>query len=350
MRLFVQSGPQTGQAYDIVKETSTIGRASNSDILIADQSVSRQHAKLQRLTNGFVLSDLHGTNGTFVNNVRIASPTQIHPGDTIRVGQTVLVLQESAEMVMPASGALHGDVPPAQPVARTSNSKPLIAVGIGAIVGLLFLGGLFFILPNFAVAPTATPQSTSVAANTSIPTGVSETPQPTLQIPVIASVNANQSPTAIAFATVTATNLPSPSATVLLRRPTLVPSATATVLILNDSRTYAAPEIVSPSDHKKFTSEDKIEFAWIPFSNLQIPDYYRLQIATDAEFRNIACEIRTRNASGYIRGAGHRCTENWKIENRYFWRLEVVTGDITTGANERSLTSPPAPTYDFVWE
>lgn len=49
----------------------TVGRASENDIVISDSSVSRHHARLERSDDGFVVEDLHSTNGTMLNGVPI---------------------------------------------------------------------------------------------------------------------------------------------------------------------------------------------------------------------------------------------------------------------------------------
>jgi serine/threonine protein kinase len=54
--------------------------------------VSRQHARLLRKTEGWMIEDLHSTNGTFVNDhsVAPAQPAPLNDGDSIRCGQLVL--------------------------------------------------------------------------------------------------------------------------------------------------------------------------------------------------------------------------------------------------------------------
>lgn len=54
-----------------------------------DDLVGREHAKIERdpdTENGFLLSDLNSTNGTFINNKRITGKMKIVPGDEIQFG------------------------------------------------------------------------------------------------------------------------------------------------------------------------------------------------------------------------------------------------------------------------
>ncbi|NEP63601.1 MAG: FHA domain-containing protein [Symploca sp. SIO2G7] len=66
----------------------TIGRdPRQSDIAISDKRLSRCHAALHYdLDQGFVLSDLKSTNGTYVNGEKLKKTYPLHDGDRIRIG------------------------------------------------------------------------------------------------------------------------------------------------------------------------------------------------------------------------------------------------------------------------
>ena len=61
--------------------------------------VSRQHAHLLRRPEGWLLDDLHSTNGTFLNNVPVlpGQPVRVRSGDAIRCGQLTLVFYEKVD-------------------------------------------------------------------------------------------------------------------------------------------------------------------------------------------------------------------------------------------------------------
>lgn len=67
-----------------------LGRGS-SQIPLTDQTISRRHAELKVVDDGWILSDLGSVNGTYVNGVRISKPVRLKHGDQIRVGSTLLV-------------------------------------------------------------------------------------------------------------------------------------------------------------------------------------------------------------------------------------------------------------------
>jgi len=73
---------------------STIGRKTDNDVPIPDESASRVHAELiyDQKANTVVVRDLNSTNGTFVNRERITQPRTLTPDDQIRIGQHIITL------------------------------------------------------------------------------------------------------------------------------------------------------------------------------------------------------------------------------------------------------------------
>ena len=62
-----------------------VGRDQKCDLTISEQAVSRQHARFERTADGFIVTDLDSTNGTWVNGKRIE--TQIlRSGNRVRIG------------------------------------------------------------------------------------------------------------------------------------------------------------------------------------------------------------------------------------------------------------------------
>lgn len=69
-----------------------LGRSSAADIQFAQLSVSRRHAELRRVTNGWLLVDHGSTNGTFVNGVRVER-AHVADGDEVRLGGARVTLR-----------------------------------------------------------------------------------------------------------------------------------------------------------------------------------------------------------------------------------------------------------------
>src|SRR3954451_7876666 len=91
LKLHVVEGNAAGS--DIaVEEELMIGRtASEEGRLGDDPEISRQHARVSRSGEGYVIEDLGSMNGTFVNGNRLQAPHQLAQGDQIEVGGTRLL-------------------------------------------------------------------------------------------------------------------------------------------------------------------------------------------------------------------------------------------------------------------
>jgi pSer/pThr/pTyr-binding forkhead associated (FHA) protein len=51
------------------------------------------HARLYGENGAWYVEDLGSTNGTFLNDARVSSPVEVHAGDVVKVGKTVLELR-----------------------------------------------------------------------------------------------------------------------------------------------------------------------------------------------------------------------------------------------------------------
>ena len=61
---------------------------------LADDTVSRWHASLQRGPDGWILADLGSTNGTRLNGWRVTSPSPVGAGDLVTFGVVTFVLAD----------------------------------------------------------------------------------------------------------------------------------------------------------------------------------------------------------------------------------------------------------------
>ncbi|GAB4578798.1 MAG: hypothetical protein Fur0022_15350 [Anaerolineales bacterium] len=103
-RLFTVQGPYTGKTTSL-KNLTRFGRETDNDICIPDEQVSRAHAQIEQTSEGYLLTDLKSTNGTFINDRKITQPTLLRIGDAISIGPArFLVLAE-------ATGALDPKLP-----------------------------------------------------------------------------------------------------------------------------------------------------------------------------------------------------------------------------------------------
>ena len=70
--------------------TLQVGRAPSCQIRLDDTYISQLHAKISERDGSWWLEDLGSTNGTYLNQRKVTVPTEISPGDRIRIGKTVL--------------------------------------------------------------------------------------------------------------------------------------------------------------------------------------------------------------------------------------------------------------------
>jgi hypothetical protein len=70
-----------------------IGRGNGCAIRLEDTYVSQMHARLADRDGSWYVEDLGSTNGTYLNDRRVQAPVEVHAGDVVRVGKTVLELR-----------------------------------------------------------------------------------------------------------------------------------------------------------------------------------------------------------------------------------------------------------------
>ena len=73
----------------------TIGRQASCTIVIADNNISRVHARFRVGDNAWTIEDLGSTNGTKVNGVLITEPTLLSHGQLIALGSLQLHFEQA---------------------------------------------------------------------------------------------------------------------------------------------------------------------------------------------------------------------------------------------------------------
>jgi hypothetical protein len=91
-RLVLKASGKEERSFPLSRESSTLGRHRNNDIVISDPKVSSFHARVDRTTEGHLLVDLGSRNGSFVNGRRVTQQ-KLASGDELRVGTARLNYQ-----------------------------------------------------------------------------------------------------------------------------------------------------------------------------------------------------------------------------------------------------------------
>ncbi len=95
--LYVIRGNGQGSHFDLTELVSSsddrvigIGREKGNDITVEDHEASRRHAEIRKQNDIYSLADLDSSNGTFLNNCRIAE-AELKSGDRIQIGRTLFL-------------------------------------------------------------------------------------------------------------------------------------------------------------------------------------------------------------------------------------------------------------------
>jgi len=175
-RLKVIKGFNKGKEFSLEKDEITIGRGEDSTIVFNIAEVSRAHAVLTKVEEGYMIRDLGSTNGTFVDKKEIGGKYLLKPGDTVMLGDAIYMTyiaeadpeetlvaprpeqpasqqvtavtsraQEPLKQVPPPPPAPAGESKSAAEILSESQvveegkSKTWLWAGIGCIVVILFL-------------------------------------------------------------------------------------------------------------------------------------------------------------------------------------------------------------------
>lgn len=86
--LIVQESGHPPRLFEVRQPKLTIGRAPESDLLLANVSISRTHAVLETRTNGLArVTPQASHNPVLVNDEPIAEPAMLQTGDSFRLGK-----------------------------------------------------------------------------------------------------------------------------------------------------------------------------------------------------------------------------------------------------------------------
>lgn len=142
-RIAVRAGPDAGTQHAVLKPVVSLGRGAANDVVVEDDSVSTQHARLEYLEGGWRIIDLASTNGTYVGGARIApeTPTPLPAGAGFRLG--AVQLDFAAEEGADPGAARATYVPPA--------AAPKIAERTGGFRLPVWLLALILLLLALAV-------------------------------------------------------------------------------------------------------------------------------------------------------------------------------------------------------
>lgn len=88
-KLVVLNGPQRGSEHIVQGEVIRVGKGDDNDLIMGDETVSRNHFEIVRDAKGYLLRDLGSTNGTYLDGAEIRE-AYIRAGAIIAAGAVEL--------------------------------------------------------------------------------------------------------------------------------------------------------------------------------------------------------------------------------------------------------------------
>jgi len=153
------------------KKLLKVGSADDSDIVVAQQTVSRLHCSLEWTGSAWTIRDLGSTNGTFVNGDRIDTPHLLKPSDQVTLGRGIPLPVPSKPIEDKVASSPRTNVSQtmaADSIQLSSGSKAQNPLLIAASAVALLLAGVLFFNMTSKKAPVAPPNDT-IASNTTLP-------------------------------------------------------------------------------------------------------------------------------------------------------------------------------------
>lgn len=92
--LVLLNGPNKGEKYRLEGTDILLGRHPESDIFLSDITVSREHARILREEDAYVLYDNGSLNGTYLNRQEIEKAV-LNDQDEIQVGKFKMMFLKS---------------------------------------------------------------------------------------------------------------------------------------------------------------------------------------------------------------------------------------------------------------
>ncbi len=139
--LVATAGPLKGKRFRVTEDGLLLGREDSCDVVIPDQSVSREHARLL-LHNGTVwVQDAGSRNGVYVNQKRVVRHRPMGPGDALTIGNHGFTLELDGLGAEDRRG-----LPPVR------SWRGLLAAGLLGAAGAALVLWLYHMLHAWAVA------------------------------------------------------------------------------------------------------------------------------------------------------------------------------------------------------
>ncbi len=89
--------PDSGLAYNFSQPEFFIGREAQADLQIPDETLSALHTRFFFKNGYWMVEDIQSTNGTFLNEERLSTPSVLVEGDEVRCGKAQVLVSFISE-------------------------------------------------------------------------------------------------------------------------------------------------------------------------------------------------------------------------------------------------------------
>ncbi len=120
----------SGFSIPVLYWENSIGRSKSCDIILPDNTASRDHAVLYRRSSGWLITDTNSKAGTYINGKKIKTATQIIPGDVLTIGASQLALRRVSDRTL-----FHHK----KKSVKVSNKRAPAPAGLLALTGIIHL-------------------------------------------------------------------------------------------------------------------------------------------------------------------------------------------------------------------
>jgi transcriptional regulator with GAF, ATPase, and Fis domain len=87
----------------------TVGKASDNDLVLTDDTVSRHHCEIVRAPDGLHVRDLDSTNGTKIDGTRVRE-AMVQPGSVLKIGEIEIQFRQTSQKmeILPSENTSFG--------------------------------------------------------------------------------------------------------------------------------------------------------------------------------------------------------------------------------------------------
>jgi hypothetical protein len=93
--LIEKSGPEAGKKFPLYWDEIIIGRSRECSLVVEDDSVSLNHAKIRKIKESYYIFDLASDNGTCLNDKKLLRPKALFDWDEIKIGRIEFLFRGS---------------------------------------------------------------------------------------------------------------------------------------------------------------------------------------------------------------------------------------------------------------